>query len=216
MIRVLAHVRSVGAAFVLGIGVAACVSVGARDVVPDISGIWGPRFVESLAEDPPLLPDAAKAFAQLQPESDPLARCKPPGLTRLMNLAFQFEIVQTPEVVYFLMEYGQHVRRIYIGGTHPVDPFPTWFGHSIGHWEGRTLVVDTIGFNDQSWLDMRGHPHSEALHVVERYTLSDDGRNLSAAMVIDDPAVYSKPWDTVTKTYSRSAGPILEYICEAE
>lgn len=181
---------------------------------PDISGIWGGRVTPSLADAPPLLPDAAKLFEKRTPEEDPLAICKPPGIPRLMDLAFQFEIVQTPKVVYFLMEYGQHVRRIYINGTHPADLDPTWFGHSIGHWEGRTLVVDTIGFNDQSWLDMRGHPHGEKLHVVERYTLADDGKSLKREATIDDPEMYSKPWETVTKSYPRSQGAMQEYICE--
>lgn len=186
----------------------------AKQAPPDISGIWGAQLLPSLSDDPPLLPEAAKAFKNLDPESDPLAICKPPGLPRLMDLAFQFEIVQTPKVVYFLMEYGQHMRRIYIDGKHPENPDPTWFGHSIGHWKGRTLVVDTVGFNGHSWLDMVGHPQSDSLHLVERYTLSEDGKSLKQENVIDDPKTYSRPWETVTKTYPRAPGPILEYICE--
>ncbi|HWK74485.1 MAG TPA: hypothetical protein VNQ81_09470 [Povalibacter sp.] len=184
------------------------------DSPPDISGTWGARFVQSLSDNPPMLPETEKLFNELKPEEDPLAICKPPGIPRLMNLAFPFEIVQTPKVVYLLMEYGQHVRRVYIDGQHPENPDPTWLGHSIGHWEGRSLVIDTVGFNDQSWLDMRGHPHSEALHLIERYTLSEDGQSLQYDVTIDDPEMYAKPWQSVSKTHRRSNQPILEYICE--
>jgi hypothetical protein len=183
--------------------------------VPDLSGTWGPRFVQSISDDPPMLPETAKRFNALKPEDDPLAQCKPPGIPRLMNLAFPFEILQTPKVVYFLMEYDQAVRRVYIDGKHPQELDPSWLGHSIGHWEGRTLVVDTVGYNDATWLDMRGHPHSDALHTIERFTLSDDGNNLQHEITIDDPKMYSKPWQGVTKSHPRKPGLVLqEFICE--
>lgn len=182
---------------------------------PDLSGIWGASFVQSLADNPPMLPETVKLFNALKPEDDPFAKCKPPGIPRLMDTAFPFEIVQTPKVVYFLMEYGQHVRRVYIDGKHPQDPDPTWLGHSIGHWEGRALVVDTVGFNDQTWLDMRGHLHSDALHVIERFTLSDDGKSLKHEVTIDDPKMYSKPWQSVTKSHQRRPEMVIqEFICE--
>ncbi len=182
---------------------------------PDISGVWGPAFVQSLAENPPFLPDGLKRFNSTKPEDDPLGKCMPPGIPRLMNLAFPFEVIQTPKVVYFLMEYGQHVRRIYINGKHPDSPDPTWHGYSTGHWEGRTLVVDTIGFNEDTWLDMRGHPHSDALHIIERYTLSQDGKSLKQEATIDDPKMYSKPWQTAASTHPKMPDTthIEEYIC---
>lgn len=182
---------------------------------PDISGTWGPRFVQSLSENPPLLPEALARFKATRGEDDPINRCEPPGIPRLVNLAFPFEILQTAAVVYFLFEYDQHVRRVFIGGKHPENLDPTWLGHSVGHWEGRTLVVDTIGFHDTMWLDMRGHPHSDALHVIERYTLSADANSLQHEVTIDDPKMYSKPWQTVTKSHARRPDlKIQEFICE--
>lgn len=182
---------------------------------PNLAGVWGPRFVQSIAEDPPMLPDTLKAYKALDTDDDPLSHCKPPGIPRLMNLAFPFEIVQTPEIVYFLFEYDQHVRRVFINGTHPKELDPTWHGHSIGHWEGQTLVVDTVGFNDQTWLDMRGHLHSDALHVIERFTRSEDGKSLKHEVTIDDPKMYAKPWQAVTKSHQlRPELKIQEFICE--
>ena len=182
---------------------------------PDISGIWGAQVIASLSEDPPFLPEALQAFNSLKPESDPLAICKPAGIPRLMNTNFLWEIVQTPKIVYFLMEYDQAIRRVYIDGKHPENPDPTWLGHSIGHWEGQTLVVDTIGFNDQTWLDIRGHQHSDALHTTERFTLTEDGKSLRYEVTIDDPKVYSKPWQSVVKTIPRRSDlQIQEFICE--
>jgi hypothetical protein len=193
---------------------AAKTSAPAAGKAVDISGIWGPAFVQSLSEDTPLLPAAQKQYSSTKPEDDPLGKCMPPGIPRLMNLLFPFEVLQTPKVVYFLMEYGQHTRRIFIDGKHPADLDPTWHGHSIGHWEGRTLVVDTIGFNEDTWLDMRGHPHSDALHVIERYTLPDDGQSLKQEVTIDDPKMYSKPWQTVSTTHKRApTSEIHEFIC---
>jgi hypothetical protein len=184
---------------------------------PDISGIWGPRFLQSLAESAPMLPAARKIFDELDREHDPLVQCEPPGIPRLMNLAFPFEVVQTPKIVYFLMEYDHMVRRVFIGAEHPKALDPTWLGHSIGHWEGRTLVVDTVGYDDRTWLDMRGHPHSDALHTIERFTLSEDGRSLEYAVTIDDPKMYSKPWQAVTKSHARRPDMVIqEFVCEPE
>lgn len=182
---------------------------------PDLSGIWGPRFVQSLAEDAPLLPAAEAKYKAGDPNDDPIARCEPPGIPRLMNLAFPFEIVQTPKVVYILFEYDHFVRRVFIGGTHPADLDPMWLGHSIGHWDGGTLVVDSVGFREESWLDMRGHPHTEQLHVIERFTRSEDGKSLKHEVTIDDPGAYTKPWPAVTKSHQlRNEIPIEEFVCQ--
>lgn len=206
---------------VLALACAACgrspeqVGAAVDQPPPDISGIWGASLQGSLSDNPPFLPAALEAFNNLDSESDPIAICKPAGVPRVMNLNFGMEIVQTPQVVYFLMEYDQTLRRVVIGGTHPENPDPTWFGHSVGHWEGRTLVVDTVGFNDISWLDIRGHQHSDALHTIERFTLSEDGKNLGYEITIDDPKVYSKPWQATPKTFPRRPDlKLLEFICE--
>jgi len=84
-------------------------------------------------------------------------------------------------------------RQIFMDGrAHPKDPDPTWYGHSVGHWEGDTLVIDTVGYNDKFWFDFRGHPHTEQLHTIERYTRKNLG-TLVNEITIDDPGAYSKP-----------------------
>jgi hypothetical protein len=162
-----------------------------------------------------MLPETLKKYQSQSGEDDPLQKCVPPGIPRLMNLNFPFEIIQKPDIVHILFEYNQHQRRIYINGKHPEDPDPTWLGHSIGRWEGRTLVVDTVGFNGLTWLDMQGHLSSDALHLIERFTRSEDGKTLTYDVTIDDPKMYSKPWPAVTKTHAlRPDIKIQEFICE--
>jgi hypothetical protein len=104
-------------------------------------------------------------------------------------------------------------RTVYLDGRgHPKDPNPDWMGHSIGHWEGDTLVVDTIGFNDKSWLDNVGHPHTERLHVTERIRRPDFG-HLEIEFTIDDPGAYSKPWIIKRIADLDTRDEIGEYVC---
>lgn len=203
-----AHAQAVGPAV-------SPATAAAGDPAPDISGIWFARFVGRLAPNPPLLPAARTMLDKRTPEEDPMAKCLPPGVPRVMSTAFPIEIVQTPGRVTILLEYDHYVRRIFTDGRpHPPDLDPTWLGHSIGHWEGKTLVVDTVGLNDKTWLDEAGHPHSEALHVVERFTRSDDGKSLEHHVTIDDPQMYAQPW-TSSKTYAfRTDMAIMEWVCE--
>jgi hypothetical protein len=99
------------------------------------------------------------------------------------------------------------------GRKHPVDPTPTWFGHSVGRMEGDTLVVDTIGFNDKFWFDRRGHPHTEQLHTIERWTRPEFTK-LTRVVTIDDPGAYTRPFDvTFTAELGSPDSEILEYIC---
>ena len=99
--------------------------------------------------------------------------------------------------IFILYEGNIHsFRQIFMDGRkHPDDPDPTWYGHSIGHWEKDTLVVDTVGFNDKFWFDYLGHPHTEKLHTIERYTRTDLG-NMTIEVTIDDPGAYAKPFTT--------------------
>jgi hypothetical protein len=99
------------------------------------------------------------------------------------------------------------------GREHPKDLNPTWYGHSVGRWEGDTLVIDTVGFNDKFWFDFRGHPHTEQLHTVERYTRKDFG-TLVNEVTIDDPGAYSKPFTLKFNATLMPKGEILEYICQ--
>lgn len=150
--------------------------------------------------------------------NDPVYGCFPPGLPRIYLHPKPMEIVQLPDEVIMMFEYDRIIRHIYTDGR-PHDEFldpPLWMGDSIGKWEGDTLVIDTIGFNDKTWLDRAGHPHSDALHVVERMrrashdTLTDD-------ITIEDPKAYTKPWTAQTRFQLRpDLGLDWESVCEDE
>ena len=105
-------------------------------------------------------------------------------------------------------------RQIFMDGrAHPPDPDPTWYGHSIGRWDGDTLVVDTVGFNDKFWFDFRGHPHTERLRTVERYTRKDTN-TLINEITIDDPGAYSTPFTVTFTARLRPGDELTEYICQ--
>ena len=142
-----------------------------------------------------MLPWAEEVVKNRQSKEDPEANCLPSGIPR--GSPYPWRIVQTPTHYFILFEGNIHsFRQIFMNGKHPDDPDPTWYGHSIGHWEGNTLVVDTVGFNDKFWFDYKGHPHTEKLHTIERYTRTDLG-HMSIEVTIDDPGAYTKPFTTV-------------------
>jgi hypothetical protein len=189
---------------------------------PDFSGIYqggGPinDISEGLkpGESLPLRPEARKILEARRSQEDPQASCLPSGVPRISP--YPWRIVQTPTHIFFLFEGNIHsYRQIFMDGrSHPKpeDLDPTWYGHSIGHFEGKTLVVDTIGFNDRFWFDFKGHPHTERLHIVERYTL--DGRKLINEITIDDPGAYEKPFRVTFNAERAPAGfELMEYICQ--
>jgi hypothetical protein len=162
----------------------------------------------------PFQPWAKKLYEHrltTQGQEDPEGYCLPSGVPR--TNPYPWKIVQTPHLVVILYEGNIHsYRQIFLDRkTHPKDLDPTWFGDSIGQWEGDTLVVDTVGFNDKTWLDGHGHPHTDALHVIERYSRPVRGRIVDQ-ITIDDPKAYTKPWTVIEK--SQLAGVELhEYIC---
>lgn len=189
---------------------------------PDLSGVWAvSNFKQELAQMapelnpkvPPFLPAAAAKYAKMNHNDSPSAHCLPPGVPFLMTMPYPFEIIQVPGRVLTIHEFGNFVRRIHTDGrNHPADPDPTWLGDSVGKWDGGTLVVDSVGFNDKSWMDLTGLTHSEALHLTERFRLID--RNtLSDDITIDDPMTFTKAW-TVHVTYSRKPDwEIQEFVC---
>ena len=121
--------------------------------------------------------------------------CEPPSVPHIYLWPIKTRFVQTQEAVYILYELGPFFRVVWLNGKHPDDPDPQWWGHSIGHYEnGDTLVVDTIGFNDKTWLDQMGHPHTEKLHLIERYKRLNQNQ-MDLDMTIDDPGAYTKPWN---------------------
>ncbi len=187
---------------------------------PDLSGVWnggGPvgDLAQGLAsgETIPILPAAKALMDKRQSKDDPEANCLPTGIPRIAP--YPWRIVQDSAHVYFLFEGNIHsFRQIFMDGRkHPDDPDPSWYGHSIGSWDGDTLVVDTIGFNDKFWFDFRGHPHTEQLHTIERYTRKDLG-TLENKVTIIDPGDYSKPFTLTFTARLRPHEELMEYICQ--
>ncbi|HEX5227925.1 MAG TPA: hypothetical protein VFW44_09455 [Bryobacteraceae bacterium] len=186
---------------------------------PDLSGVWqggGPvgDLAQGLAkgETIPILPAAKAQMEARQSQNDPEANCLPTGIPRIAP--YPWRIVQTPTHVFFLFEGNIHsYRQIFMNAKHPADPDPTWYGHSTATWDGDTLVVDTIGFNDKFWFDFKGHPHTEQLHTIERYTRKDEG-TLENKVTIIDPGDYSKPFTLTFTARLRPHEELMEYICQ--
>ena len=199
---------------------------------PDLSGLWtrlrdpshSPINLDFGKSISPMTPWAEAKFKAANSVyrssspstvlSDPIFSCYPPGVPRIYLLNFPVQIVQTPGQVIMLFEYDHFVRHIYTDRqNHPRDMKPTWMGDSIGKWEGDTLVVDTVGLNDKSWLDQVGHPHSDALHIVERLRRIDH-ETLQDDLTIDDPKAYKAPWTGQQLFKLRPGWHLREYICE--
>ena len=185
---------------------------------PDFSGIWLGKGVQSLSLSDPMgkKPPGSEGdisytawglekIKSAKPSTGPnqtfvntndlaLKFADPDGYPRAIIHPMRFKIVQTPDFVYFLYEYDQAWRPVALNAKHSEDPDPTWFGESVGKWEGDTLVVDAIGFNDRAWLDPIGHPRSEQMHLVERWRRVDHD-TLVDDLTFDDPMAYTKPWN---------------------
>ncbi len=142
----------------------------------------------------------------------PSSGCRPGGTPGQMIFNEPLFIVQTPQMVTLLYQRNHEVRHIYMNAAHSKNPKPSWFGESVGHYEGDELVVDTVGFNDKSELDNWGTPHSEALHVTERYKMTEGGKQLRVTFTIDDPKAFNKPWSGVA-VFRQVKGPMIEAVC---
>jgi hypothetical protein len=180
---------------------------------PDFTGVWLPS-ANTNPEPPPILP-AAEAQRRQRYASGvtPRSMCLPTGIVLTPELDLM-KFVQTPSLLVILVEGGDPgFRQIFLDGrAHPKDPFPTWQGHSVGRWEGDTLVVDTVGLNDKVSLTLTEYPQTEQMHVVERFRRLDRGR-LEIQVTLDDPGAYSKPW-MVTRTLTLAPNEELqEYVC---
>jgi hypothetical protein len=197
------------------------------DGKPDLSGVWqaeGQEFFRDLAAglkpgDVVMQPRASavqKDRVAKEHGEDPLARCLPHGVPRInTNGLFPFKIIQTPGLIVILYEQLNLFRQVFLDGRKLVsNPNPTWLGYSTGRWDGDTLVVETSGFNDKTWLDtVQGHPASDALHVTERIRRPNFG-TLEVVATIDDPKTYTKPWTTrMQKMDLQLDTDIMEFIC---
>ena len=185
------------------------------DGKPDLSGIWNGQRPLPGQEEPQMLPWAA-ALAKQRTENysaaDPEARCLPGGVPRATP--YHYQIVQTPKLLLILNEGNIHTfRQIFFDrAEHLNTAHDLWYGDSIGHWEGDTLVVDTIGFNDKFWFGMGGQPHTTQLHVIERYHRRDYG-DLEIQNIIDDSGAYTKPWITNRVSSLETDIDMTEYVC---
>src|SRR5690242_1417710 len=190
------------------------------DGKPDLTGLWqriSPKYARNIAAD--LKP------GEVQPWADALFKqraedfgkdhmgykCLPwgPNYSNSERIA---KIVQTPGLIVMLDEDLTY-RQVYLDGRAlEKEPSPSWMGYSVGHWEGSTLVVESNGFNDRTWLDRDGHPHSEALRLTERYRRPDFG-HLEIEVTVNDPKVYAHPWTVALRAELRADTELLEAVC---
>jgi hypothetical protein len=188
---------------------------------PDFAGTWRnqytPNLAEALGKEPPYTPYGAERWRTVDTAKDPTGFCLPPGPSRIFTSPFPFILMQQGDMISFLFEYQTLWRVVYMDGRrHPADiaDYPDFMGHSIGKWEGETLVVDTIGLNERSWLDTAGHEHSPKLHLTERIRkISND--KLEWTATFEDPVFFSKPW-SITRTFTRfddTKDRIMPYTC---
>ena len=204
------------------------------DGSPDLSGIWmsvRPPIPEELRGSTGLELFAPKEFVfPLQPwardlyesrharmgAGRPSERCLPHGIPDAMLPATPFKIAHTPGLTLILYEQESRFRQVFTDGRpFPVDPNPAWLGYSIGRWDGDTLVVETRGFNDRTWLDDSGHPHSDALRTTERFHRRDFG-HMDMAITIDDSKAYTRPWSITIPFAILADTELIENICENE
>ncbi len=155
--------------------------------------------------------------ARTRATSDPDTKCFLPGLPRITYMPYPFEIAQTPGEIAIMYEYVHALRTIYTDGTaHPDGHIDWWMGDSRGRWDGDTLVVDVVDFNETTWFDRAGNFHSDALHLVERYTPIDRD-HIKYSVTIEDPNVFTRPWTMSMPLYRRidEHVQVLEYECYA-
>lgn len=209
------------------------------DGKPDLSGIWqvmntaawdiqdhsaqkgvpagvGVVVGNELPYKPEALAKKRENYAN-RATADPESKCYLPGVPRIMYMPYPFQIFQKADQITMLFEYVHATRAIYTNGTqHPPGHIDWWMGDSRGRWEGDTLVVDVVHFNDLTWFDRAGNFHSDELHVIERYSLVDRD-HIDYEVTIEDPKVFTRPWTMRMPLYRRIEKNIqvLEYECYA-
>jgi hypothetical protein len=184
--------------------------------IPDFNGVWQmpytPDLSRPLGAPPPFTPFGADAFKNHTGADDPTGFCQPTGPTRAFHSPFPFQIVQTGGQITFLHEIHHTFRRAFTDGRgHTPDYDITWWGDSVGKYEGNKLTLDTVGISERSWLDTAGHQHSDKLHLTEVFEKTGPD-TFNWTVTYDDPAYYTKPW-SVTLTAKRQKYDIMEMIC---
>jgi len=198
------------------------------DGKPDLSGLWRPAFnpyyldvIQSLRDEQIFKPAAEAVFKAHLAEfhrSDPITHCLPGGPIEILGGGGigMYRMVQSQAMLSLLYERGNVYRQIFLDGRElPQDPNPTWMGYSVGHWEGDTLVVESAGFNDRTWLDRMGHPHSEDLRVTERFRRVDFG-HMQLQVTYDDPKTLVRPLSISIAVNYAPDTDMLESVCENE
>jgi len=185
----------------------------------DLNGVYG--FAGVRNAEPPVLKPGAEKFKIVRGGPNDVrgtttlgTDCKPLGVPQSFVTPYPFQIVQTPKLILMVFEYPNSIRFIPTDGrAHPVDPDPTWMGDSVAHWEGDTLVVDSVGFNDKT--EVSGYMHTEDLHVMERFRKLENG-SLQYDVTVEDPNVFAKPWVLPTRTlpFRPEAERVDEFVCE--
>ena len=189
----------------------------------DLEGVWtggGHAGIEDLLKpgefDSIMLPWAKELFAERTPGEDPYNYCLPGGPYRLSGgFAWRFLTTNNASHIFQVQEGNAHTyRQIFMDGrSHPEDPSPTWYGHSTGLWDGDTLVIDTMGLNTRFWLDRGGTPHTEQLHMVERWTRTNY-TTMTREVTFEDPGAFTRPFTVSTTAMLGVPGSeIMEYIC---
>ncbi len=191
----------------------------------DLTGTWWvtqPEGAAGFKPDPPLKPEAQKVVDEVQRlraeglnARDKTGTCMPPGLPLIMTRVYPTQIFQTPKLITMIYEYHNAVRWIWMDGRdHPQgeDLIPTYYGHSIGWWEGDSLIVDTVGMHTDPDIQP-GVPHTEHLHLRERIRLTDEG--FVTEITMTDPTIFERPWVTA-KRYKKSDAELQEFVCLQE
>ena len=189
----------------------------------DFSGIWQKAYVPDMTKDgkdqkgmpePPFTPWGANEWkAYDAAEGDYTGACLPFGLSRSVNAPNPFQIVQNAGYVAFLFEVNNWFHVVPTDGRDiSKDPNPQWFGHSVGRWDGDTLVVETRGFNGWTRLDTIGHPHSDQLHLTQTFKRTD-ADHIAYTVTVDDPVFYTRPWKN-ERVLTKQKGELIEYSCE--
>ena len=189
----------------------------------DFSGVWEKPYVPDMTKDGPnqqgfaVLPFTPWGEAEWKQydaaEGDYTGACLPFGMTRSMNTPEPMQFMQSDKYLAFLFEQNSWFTVVPIDGRPHGAGIPTWFGDSVGHWDGDTLVVDTVNFNGKTRLDTIGHPHSEQLHLEQRFTRPDLG-HIRYEVIVDDPKTFTKKWNNVRTLTLRNDWEMMEYSCE--
>jgi len=195
------------------------------DSKPDLSGLWSlsdETYWHDISanlgpEGVPLQQWAAALYNERRDnegKDNPIARCMPAGVPTTDNIPLPLKLIQTPAFIAILYEYNMEYRQIFTDGRAlPNDPNPNWLGYSVGRWDGDTLVVETAGLKDNTWLDLFGHPATDALHVTERFHRRDVG-NMDLEITMTDSKAYNTPWRIALQFHLMPDNEVLEWICQ--